>query len=76
MSNSRTVVEIQDLTDVSVGVDGQGRMHIVIGSEDEHQVEITASVPTMGSLAGSIVDELAGHTHALQHQLSQWVKTG
>lgn len=76
MSNSKTLVVIQDLTDVSVGVDTEGRMHVVIGGEDEHQVEIVASVPTFGALAGSIVDEMAGHTQALQNELARWVKTG
>lgn len=76
MSNSRTVVHIQDLTDVSVGVDGQGQMHIMIGGEDEHQVEITASVSTLGALAGSVVDEMSGHVQALHHELARWVNSG
>ena len=70
------MIDVEDLTDIGVHVDGQGQMHVLIGSGDEHQVEITASVTVWGGMAATIIDEITGHVHALRSELAQWVKAG
>ena len=76
MSRSRTVVHVEDLTTISIGTDTKGQMHVLIGEEDEHQVELVASAATMTELAGSIVDCCADHIKQLNLQLREWVAKG
>lgn len=81
--NSRTLIEIEDLTDTQIGPSPDGKIHILIGAEDEHQVEIVASVRTMASLAASVVDILPERVENLERELAlaqrevaRWVQQG
>jgi len=82
-SNSRTLIEIQDLTTTQMTVFADGRIHVLIGSEDEHQVEIVGSVRTMASLAASLVDlmpdrvlELERNLEMTNRELKKWTTSG
>lgn len=73
---SKTLVDIEDLTDVTVGTDSGGVVHVLIGGVDEHQVEVVASVSTMLGLASSVIDAAAGRQTELERRLAEWVSTG
>lgn len=80
---SRTLIEIEDLTDIQVGPSPDGKIHMLIGAEDEHQVEIVGNVRTMSNLAASVVDVLPERIDQLerelalaQRELAKWVRQG
>lgn len=74
--NSKTLVQIEDLTDTQVGVDPDGVLHVLIGADDEHQVELVCSIRTGCGLAASIVDAVPDRVEVLQHELAKWITEG
>lgn len=81
--SSKTLIQIQDETQIAVGVNADRQLYVRIGADNEHQVEIQASAYTMAGLAALVSDRVVGHVAELERkigaveaELERWVKTG
>lgn len=73
---SKLVVHIDSQDPVTVGVDNQGRISVLIGPPDGKQIEIVGPAGAMINMAASTVDVAAVRVRDLEDELVKWINTG